>query len=223
MVVVADKNKKQWKDLKPIEKLIGYGIGAFVIIAIIMGLSGAFDDSEEEIAEREARQEQREQDKADKKAAKEEEKAKIEEEKKAEKKKESEEKEVSTEKEDAELTQDEKIKQKITKLAEDEPGIKINKIDVVENHSDESDGGYNALVHLVFDVQNKANTAKGAINANTDSLGSSLAGTEGLENVTFFWEVPYLLEGNNIIKINAEQKDGKMYRVDEWFDGRIFE
>ena len=122
-----------------------------------------------------------------------------------------------------EPTPDEVIKQKITELVEDESGVKINKIDVVENHSDDADGGYNALIHLVFDVKNRAKTAKGAIDANTDRLGSELAGTEKLENVTFFWEVPYLLEDNNIVKINAEQEDGNMYRIDEWYDGRIFD
>src|SRR5699024_2503836 len=95
-----------------------------------------------------------------------------------------------------EPTPDEVIKQKITELVENESGVKINKIDVVENHSDDADGGYNALIHLVLDVKNRAKTAKGAIDANTDRIGSKLAGTEKLENVTFFWEVPYLLEDN---------------------------
>src|SRR5699024_8361538 len=165
---------------------------------------------EKEEADKKAKQEKKkeEQDKVDKKAEKDNEASK-------EKKKKKPKKE--------EPTPDEVIKQKITELVEDESGVKINKIDVVENHSDDADGGYNALIHLVFDVQNRAKTAKGAIDANTDRIGSKLAGTEKLENVTFFWEVPYLLEDNNIVKINAEQEDGNMYRIDEWYDGRIFD
>ena len=97
---MGDKKKKQWKDLKPIEKLIAYGIGAFIIVAIIAGLSGAFDETEEEKEEREERQEQREQASAEKKKAKEEEKEK----KEAEK-----EKEVSAEnKEETETKSEEK-------------------------------------------------------------------------------------------------------------------
>jgi len=134
----------------------------------------------------------------------------------------SKEKEVTTE-EQKELTTDEQIKNKITELVEDERGIKINEIKVVENFSDDSDGGYNALIHLVFDIQNRPKTAKGAINAITDRLGANLAGTDGLENATFFWEVPYIHEGDNIIKIGAKQEGGKMYRVEEWYNGHYFE
>lgn len=73
---MTKKNKKQWKDLKPFEKFIAYGVGAVVVIAIIMGLTGAFDETEEEKVDREERQEQREQASAEKKEAKEEKKDK---------------------------------------------------------------------------------------------------------------------------------------------------
>lgn len=179
-------------------------------------------DKKEEEEEKE--QEAKEKEEADKKAKQEkkkEEQAKVD--KKAEKDNEASKEKKKKKPKKEEPTPDEVIKQKITELVEDESGVKINKIDVVENHSDDANGGYNALIHLVFDVKNRAKTAKGAIDANTDRIGSKLAGTEKLENVTFFWEVPYLLEDNNIVKINAEQEDGNMYRIDEWYDGRIFD
>lgn len=119
--------------------------------------------------------------------------------------------------------QSEVISKSISELVDEEKVVEINEIKVVENHAEESAGGYNAMVHLVFNEKNRANTAKETTNAITDRLGANLSGTEELENITFFWEVPYLLEGDNIIKIEAKHEDEKMYRVDEWYDGRIFE
>ena len=215
------KKRKEWKDMTKKEKIAGIiGLSA-VLIVIVLGVSGAFDETEEEKAEREARQEQREKESADKKAAKEQKKAEEEKAKKeAEAKKEKDEEE-SEPKED--LPQDEKIKNTIIDLVEDDSRLKINKIEVVQNFADDSDGGYNALIHLVFDVKNRPKTAKGAIDATTNTLGADLAGTKGLENATFFWEVPYIHEGDNIIKIGAKQEDGKMYRVEEWYNGHYFE
>lgn len=87
------KNTKQWKDLKPFEKFIGYGMGIFVVIALVMGFTGAFDDTEAEVAEKEAKQEQAKQDREEKKIVKDKEKeakekAKAEVEKEEKKKKE---------------------------------------------------------------------------------------------------------------------------------------
>jgi len=207
----------------------------FSVWFIIIGVNS--QETEEEKAENEAKQEKREEEQEKKEQEKKEQEKKEQEEKEQEKKeqekkeqeekeqekKEQEEKEQEKKEQQEKETKDKIIKEKIINLVEDESGVKLNKVEVVKNLSDDADGGYNALVHLVFDSKNRAKTAKGAINAVTDKTGANLAGTVGLENVTFFWEVPYLLEDNNIVKINAEQKEDKMYRVDEWFDGRIFE
>ncbi|HLR60549.1 MAG TPA: hypothetical protein VK094_08780 [Pseudogracilibacillus sp.] len=192
----------------------------FSVWFIIIGVNS--QETEEEKAENEAKQEKREEEQEKKEQEKKEQEKKEQEEKEQEKK-EQEEKEQEKKEQQEKETKDKIIKEKIINLVEDESGVKLNKVEVVKNLSDDADGGYNALVHLVFDSKNRAKTAKGAINAVTDKTGANLAGTVGLENVTFFWEVPYLLEDNNIVKINAEQKEDKMYRVDEWFDGRIFE
>jgi len=132
--------------------------------------------------------------------------------------------ETSTEPVESEPTEtDEAIKEKVEEIASDAYGTELNEIEVVANKADDSAGGYNVLAHLVFDVQNTASTAKETIISTTDSVGAKLAGTEGIENITFFWEVPYLHEGDNVAKINAEHRDGNMVKTDEWFDGRIFE
>lgn len=205
----------------------------FITIAVILliGILGTIFESDEAKQEREEKYEQQEKERAEAKKEREEERRIKKEEKEAEKqlkaeKKEKEKKKAKDDKKEPEskvITQDEKIKDKIKDLAEEKASVKVNKIKVVENFSDDSDGGYNAMVHLVFDVKNRPKTAKDTINAITDSIGANLAGTEELENVTFFWEVPYIREGDNIIKVMAEHRDGNMYRVDEWYNGHYFD
>lgn len=117
-----------------------------------------------------------------------------------------------------ELTQAEKIKAIAEEIISDFSAVTIKEIKVNEHHED----GYIALVYLSFDRKNRASTAKEMIKMFNNDLGVRMAGTDELVELTTFWEVPYLLEGENIAKANMEQKEGKMYMVEEWFNGNIF-
>lgn len=54
------KQKKEWKDLNVFEKVVGVVAVGFIIVAIAMGVSGAFDDKPKEVKKVD-KQEQQEQ------------------------------------------------------------------------------------------------------------------------------------------------------------------
>lgn len=112
------KKRKEWKDMTKKEKIAGIiGLSA-VLIVIVLGVSGAFDETEEEKAEREARQEQREQERTEKKAAKEQKKV---DEEKAKKEAEAEkDKNEEAKKEEKKLTPEEDLNKKFADISHGE-------------------------------------------------------------------------------------------------------
>src|SRR5690625_3894958 len=96
--------------------------------------------------------------------------------------------------------------------------VNIQEIKVNEHF----EGGYIALVYLAFDRKNTAKTTKQMIELYNNQIGTGMAGTDDLVELTTFWEVPYLYEGDNIAKANMSHHEGEMYMEDEWFNGLIF-
>src|SRR5690625_1100788 len=96
--------------------------------------------------------------------------------------------------------------------------VNIQEIKVNEHF----EGGYIALVYLAFDRKNTAKTTKQMIELYNNQIGTGMAGTDDLVELTTFWEVPYLYENDNIAKANMSHHEGEMYMEDEWFNGLIF-
>lgn len=74
------------------------------------------------------------------------------------------------------------------------------------------------LVYLSFDAKNKAKTAKDMIDTYGEDLGANLADEKEINEVTVFWEVPYLTEGKNISKLMMSRKGDGMAIDDRWYD-----
>lgn len=79
------------------------------------------------------------------------------------------------------------------------------------------------LVYLSFDAKNKAGTAKEMIDMYGEDLGATLANENEINEITIFWEVPYLKEGDNIAKLMMSRSDDGMAIDDKWYDSNIFE
>lgn len=78
------------------------------------------------------------------------------------------------------------------------------------------------LVHLSFDAENRAKTAKDMIDMYSEDLAAKLAKEKEVNEVTVFWQVPYLKKGENIAKINSVRKGDAMYEGDTIYDPDIF-
>ncbi|WP_060668225.1 hypothetical protein [Oceanobacillus caeni] len=83
--------------------------------------------------------------------------------------------------------------------------------------------GYITLVYLSFDAKNTAGTSKDMIEMYSNDLGARLADNKDVNEVTVFWEVPYLHEGDNIAKYNMQRQGDGMAIKEEYFDPNIFE
>lgn len=83
--------------------------------------------------------------------------------------------------------------------------------------------GYIVLVDLSFDAKNRPGTAKDMIEMYSSDLAATLGEEPDVNEVTVFWEVPYLQESGNIAKIATQRTDGGMAFTEEWYDPNIFE
>lgn len=107
------------------------------------------------------------------------------------------------------------------KVKADYDSTSFNEISV---NKDMGEGeGYIVLAHLSFDRKNRANTAKDMISMYAQDLGASLADQPDINEVTVFFEVPYLKEGDNIYKLNMQRSGDGMAIKDEFTDPNIFD
>lgn len=107
-----------------------------------------------------------------------------------------------------------------SKVKKDYSETSINEIKVNEDMG--TGEGYIVLAHLSFDRKNRANTAKDMITMYAQDLGATLADQSDVNEVTVFFEVPYLKDGN-IYKINMQRSGNGMAIKEEWFDNSIFD
>ncbi|MCY9512389.1 hypothetical protein M5W78_21280 [Paenibacillus larvae] len=98
----------------------------------------------------------------------------------------------------------------------------IKEIIINEHMGTDDPDDYIVLVHLSFDVQNRAKTAKDMIDMYGSDLAARLADQKNVTEVTVFWEVPYLKPGANIAKTNFLRKGDNMYIENAWHDPNIF-
>ena len=82
--------------------------------------------------------------------------------------------------------------------------------------------GYIVLAYLSFDAKNTAKTAKNMITMYGQDLGATLASQPDINEVTVFWEVPYLKVGDNVYKINMQREGEGMSIENEYFDQSVF-
>lgn len=130
-------------------------------------------------------------------------------------------KEPQVEPEPVEVTRQDEIESLVRdKIKEDYDSTSINQLAV---NKDMGKGeGYIVLAHLSFDRKNRAKTAKEMISMYAQDLGASLADQKDINEVTVFFEVPYLKEGDNIYKLNMQRQGDGMAIKDEFVDQSIF-
>lgn len=107
-----------------------------------------------------------------------------------------------------------------SRINENYDGVSIEKIDVNEDAG--TGEGYIVLAHLSFDRQNTAGTSKDMISRYAKDLGATLADQTDVNEVTVFFEVPYLKENDNIYKLSMERQGSEMEIVEEFADPNIF-
>lgn len=116
-------------------------------------------------------------------------------------------------------TREEEIKLVIEQIAEEHyDSTSIKKVTVNENLGTEEEDDYLVLVYLSFDAKNTKKTSKRMIEMYGSDLAARLAGEVDISEITIFWEVPYLKEGDNVAKFNLQRSGDKMTFKEKWFD-----
>lgn len=132
------------------------------------------------------------------------------------------EEEEAEEPEKVELSREDEIKAFIAEKVEaDYNSTSIRDIRVNEDAG--TGEGYIVLVDLSFDAKNRPGTAKDMIDMYSSDLAATLAEQEDINEVVSFWEVPYLQESGNIVKIATERSGEGMAFTEQWYDPNIFE
>lgn len=94
----------------------------------------------------------------------------------------------------------------------------IKEIKVNENMGTDNPDDYIVLIYLKYETNNSGKMAKKMIDMYNNEIGAKLAKQKDIEEITVFWEVPHLLEGNNAAKVNLKRDGNDMVFESEWFD-----
>lgn len=121
-----------------------------------------------------------------------------------------------------ELTPQEAIERAVSDIVADLQATTLQDVKINKHVGTDDPDDFIVLVYLSFDAKNRANTAKRMIDMYNNEIGARLADIAEITEVTTFWEVPYLLEGQNVVKANMERQSSGMVYTDRWYDGRIF-
>lgn len=124
---------------------------------------------------------------------------------------------------EAELTREDEIEAFVIEVIEEN----INSTDITDIRVNEHQGtddpdDFLVLIDLTWNVKNRAGTTQEMLEMYNSHIGAKLAKLEDVEEVTIFWEVPYLAEGENIVKANLHRDGENMYFEEHWFNGHIF-
>lgn len=105
----------------------------------------------------------------------------------------------------------------ITSLIEDKiTNAEIDKIEVNEHLGTQEDGDYIALIHLKYKPKNSNETTLKLIDLYNNEIGAQLAKQKEIQEVTIFWEAPYIKEDMNIVKANLQRNGDNMIFNDTW-------
>ncbi|MDA2666933.1 MULTISPECIES: hypothetical protein [unclassified Bacillus cereus group] len=105
----------------------------------------------------------------------------------------------------------------ITSLIEDKiTNAEIDKIEVNEHLGTQEDGDYIALIHLKFKPKNSNETTLKLIDLYNNEIGAQLAKQKEIQEVTIFWEAPYIKEDMNIVKANLQRNGDNMIFNNTW-------
>lgn len=83
--------------------------------------------------------------------------------------------------------------------------------------------GYIVLAYLSFDAKNRSKTTKDMVTMYGQDLGATLADQPDINEVTVFWEAPYLKEGDTVYKLNMQREGEGMSIESEYFDQSVFD
>lgn len=122
-----------------------------------------------------------------------------------------------------ELTPKETIEQAVADIVDKLQTTTLKDVTINKHAGTDDPDDFIVLIYLSFDAKNRANTAKSMIDLYNNEIGARLADIPEITEITTFWEVPYLLEGQNVAKANMERVASGMAFKDKWYDGRIFE
>lgn len=120
-----------------------------------------------------------------------------------------------------ELSETEFIEYKVREIVAEFRRTSITNIRV-NDHMGTDDNDYLVLVDLTFEARNNASTAKDMLEMYNNELGAKMAEVDGVTELTIFWQVPHLVEGQNIAKANLIREGNDMYFEEHWFDPSIF-
>ncbi|MCU4900747.1 hypothetical protein OB975_25180 [Bacillus cereus] len=105
----------------------------------------------------------------------------------------------------------------ITSLIENKiTNAEIDKIEVNEHLGTQEDGDYIALIHLKYKPKNSNETTLKLIDLYNNEIGAQLAKQKEVQEVTIFWEAPYIKEDMNIVKANLQRNGENMIFNDTW-------
>lgn len=105
----------------------------------------------------------------------------------------------------------------ITNLIENKiTNAEIDKIEVNEHLGTQEDGDYIALIHLKFKPKNSNETTLKLIDLYNNEIGAQLAKQKEIQEVTIFWEAPYIKEDMNIVKANLQRNGDNMIFNNTW-------
>lgn len=105
----------------------------------------------------------------------------------------------------------------ITSLIEDKiTNAEISKIEVNEHLGTQEDGDYIALIHLKFKPKNSNETTLKLIDVYNNEIGAQLAKQKEIQEVTIFWEAPYIKEDMNVVKANLQRNGENMIFNNTW-------
>ncbi|MBE5108325.1 hypothetical protein IGI01_24655 [Bacillus thuringiensis] len=109
------------------------------------------------------------------------------------------------------------IKNEAESIAKELMSTSINKIEVNKNVSTNNPNDYDLVLHLSFDAKNTKKTTKKLLETYNNEIGARVGKVlNKVQELTIFWEVPFIQKGNNIVKANLKRSEDNMIFKDTW-------
>lgn len=107
-------------------------------------------------------------------------------------------------------------------VAENYDKTDVDHITINPNHGTDEDGDYIALVYLVWNVKNGADTTKRMMAMYSEDLAAR-TGTNipGVSELTVFWTIPYHDKNNVSVKYSYERRGSGMYQTDMFISNKL--
>ncbi|MGE7884910.1 hypothetical protein [Bacillus sp. NPDC094077] len=109
------------------------------------------------------------------------------------------------------------IKNEAESIAKELMSTSINKIEVNKNVSSNNPNDYDLVLHLSFDAKNTKKTTKKMLETYNNEIGARVGKVlNKVQELTIFWEVPFIQKGTNIVKANLKRSEDNMLFKDTW-------